>query len=84
MNSGIEPAIGMPSISADDEIERKADRDGDHQAVRPDLGHRDLERRQRHDQQMVHGAVLALPDDGGSGENDRQHGDIVDDRPSRW
>ena len=41
----------------------KADGDGDDQRVCPDLRHRDLERRHRHDQQVVHRAMLALAND---------------------
>ena len=48
-------------------------------AVRPDFRHRDFERRQRHDQQMIHRAVLALADDSRAGQDDRKHRDAVDD-----
>jgi len=39
----------------------------------------DLERRQRHDEQMVHGAVLALAHDGGACQDNGEHGDVVND-----
>ena len=45
----------------------------DHESVGPDFRHRDLERGHRHDQQVVHRAVLALAHDGGAGQDDRQH-----------
>ena len=55
------------------------DRYRDHQAIRPDLGHGDLDRRQRHHQKMVHGSVLALAHNCRTSKNDREHGDVVDD-----
>jgi len=62
-----------------DEIKRQADCDDDDETVGPDLGHCDLERGQRHDQEMVHRAVFSLANDGGASEDDRQHRDAVDD-----
>ena len=79
MNSGIEPAIGTPSSLRTTKIERKGDGDRDDEAVGPDLRHGDLEGRHRHDQQMVHRAMLALAHERGAGEDDGQHGHIVDD-----
>ena len=61
------------------EFKRKARRHGDDEAVRPNLRQRDLERRERHHQQVIHRPVLALAHHGGAGQNDREHGDVVDD-----
>jgi hypothetical protein len=52
---------------------------GIERAIGPDLGHRDLEWRQRHDQKVIHGAVLALAHNGGSRQDDCKHRHIVDD-----
>ena len=50
----------------------------DHRAVGDDLRQHDLERGHRHDQQMLDGAALALADQRGAGEDDRQRRDVVD------
>jgi hypothetical protein len=59
--------------------ERQAHRYRNHQSIRPDLGHRDFERRQWHGQQVIHGAMFTFSDNRRSRENDGQHGHIVDD-----
>jgi hypothetical protein len=58
MDNGIEPAMGTPRNTADYAVERKPD--SDHQAIRLHLRHCDFESCQWHDQEVVHGAVLAF------------------------
>ena len=62
-----------------DEDERRRRHHDHHQAHGPHLGHHDFERGQRHDQEMFDGAVLALADQRRAGQDDRQHGDAVDE-----
>ena len=67
-NKGIEPAIGTSSDPLHDQTQRQGGSDDDDQAVGPDLGQHDFRRRQRHDQQMLDGAVLALADQRRAGQ----------------
>mmetsp|Transcript_91075 Transcript_91075/g.253589 ORF Transcript_91075/g.253589 Transcript_91075/m.253589 type:complete len:276 (+) Transcript_91075:783-1610(+) len=66
-----------------DEAERGHGRHQHHQAHGPDLGQHDLARRDRHHQQVLDGAVLALADQRGAGQDDGEHGDVVDDLHQR-
>ena len=79
MNKGTEPAIGIFRTRSDDDFERQGGRDGDDEAICPDLRHGDFERRDRHDEQMIHCAMLALANDGRARQNDREHRHIIDD-----
>src|SRR5512139_216303 len=49
------------------------------EAVGPHLRHCNLEGRQWHHEQVLERPVLALADDRGAGQDDRQHADLVDD-----
>src|SRR5208282_808526 len=49
-----------------------------HQRGRPYLGEHDLDRAERHHQQVLDRPVLQLPDDRRPGQEERQHGDVAD------
>ena len=71
LDGHLEPALH-------DEDERRHRHEYHHQAHGPHLGHHDFERGQRHHQQMLDGAVLALADQRRAGEDEGQRGDAVD------
>ena len=64
-----------PCTTASDERAR----DQHHQRHRPHLADHDFQRRHRHHQQMLDGAMLALADQRRAGEDDGQQGHLIDD-----
>ena len=68
---------------ADHQDDRGGDDQQDDQAVRPDLGDGDLERRQRQGEEVLDRAVLAFPDQRGPGEDHGERGDLVDEGDDR-
>ena len=61
----------------DDKEDRPCHRQQHHERHRPDLRGHDLKRRHRHHEEVLHRAVLALVDEGGARQDDRQHRDRV-------
>ncbi|VTR66315.1 hypothetical protein DESC_480025 [Desulfosarcina cetonica] len=59
--------------------EGKAGSHEHHQPVGPHLGEHDFQRGEGHHQKVFDGAVLAFADQGRAGQDDRKHGDVVDD-----
>ena len=78
MNSGTEPLIGTCKSPCTTNSSDK-DCDGDDEPVGPYFRHRDLERRERHDEKVIHGPMLTLAHHSCACEDDREHGDVVDD-----
>jgi hypothetical protein len=60
-------------------LRRQKGGDQHDQGHRPDLGKHDLRGRDRHHQQVLDGAVLALPDQRRASQDDGQQRDVVDD-----
>ena len=74
-----DPSIGTASTPCTTNASDSAAATSTTSGHRPDLARHDLERRHRHHQQVLDRAVLALADQRGAGQHDRQHGDVVDD-----
>ena len=62
-----------------DQLHREDRRNQDHEPVRPNLREHDFARRHRHRQEMLDRPMLALANERGAGQNDREHGDVADD-----
>jgi len=75
-NGNVEQALN-------DEVQRTGCGHQHHQRHGPHLAGHDLEGGYRHHQQVLDGAVFPFADQGGTGENDGEHGDVVDDLHDR-
>ncbi len=62
----------------DDDGERQPGRHQDDETIGDDLRQHDLARHDRHHEQMLDGTLLAFAYKRRTGQNNRQHGDVVD------